>query len=227
MAPTRDVTTPEEMVAILGDVRRTRILQILTEQQASVKELAEMIGETPQVTHYHTKRLEAAGLISIVETREVRGTLEKFYRAVADRFVMTKAVGAAFGRSLAGGMQLATEWLQMGQQHLDPDSPEVGMVGVQMIESTREVVKAFRERLVALQPEYVACEQDGTGERYVLVLALFPYPKHIALPDDPSTFLQVAEGVDLRFGDDEAEPEKGAAGSPSSSGENLSSSGSV
>jgi DNA-binding transcriptional ArsR family regulator len=210
MTPTRDITTPEEMVAILGDVRRTRILQILTEQQASVKELSEMIGETPQVAHYHTKRLEAAGLIQIVETREVRGTLEKFYRAVADRFVMTKAVGAALGRSLVGGMQLATEWLQMGQQHLDPDSPKVGMVGVQMIESTREAVNAFRERLEALQPAYVACNQDGTGERYVLVLALFPFPKHIALPDDSPSFLHVAEGaegVDLKLGD-----EAGASG---------------
>jgi DNA-binding transcriptional ArsR family regulator len=200
MAPTRDVTTPEEFVAILGDPRRTRILEILTGQQASVKELSEMIGETPQVAHYHTKRLEAAGLIEIVQTREVRGTLEKFYRAVADRFVITQAIGPTTGRGIAGGLRFAQEWLQLGEQYLDVDSPQLGMAGVQTIEASREAMNGFVRRLGDVQRDYAEC--DGEGDRYVLVLALFPFPKDKALPNDPSTFLQVAEdakSVDLKF----------------------------
>jgi DNA-binding transcriptional ArsR family regulator len=204
MTPTRDVTTPEELVAILGDPRRTRILEILTGQQASVKELSEMLDLTPQVAHYHTKRLEAAGLIEIVETREVRGTLEKFYRAVADRFVITQAIGPLTGRGLSGGLRFAQEWLQLGEHTLDRESQHVGMAGVQTIEAGREAMNGIIQRLAEVQKEYAAC--DGEGDRYVLVLALFPIPKDIAMPNDPSTFLQVAEdakGVDLKFADGE------------------------
>ena len=204
MTPTRDVTTPEGFVAILGDPRRTRILEILTGQQASVKELSEMLDLTPQVTHYHTKRLEAAGLIEIVETREVRGTLEKFYRAVADRFVTTQAIGPTTGRSLAAGLRFAQEWLQLGEHYLDPDSHQVGMAGVQTITAGRDAMNGFTQRLAEAQKEYAAC--DGEGDRYVFVVALFPIPKDTVMPNDPSTFLQVAEdarGVDLKFSDDQ------------------------
>ncbi len=208
MTPTRDVTTPEEFVAILGDPRRTRILEILTGQQASVKELAEMLELTPQVTHYHTKRLEAAGLIEIVETREVRGTLEKFYRAVADRFVITQAIGPLSGRGLAGGLRFAQEWLQLGEQCLDRESQHVGMAGVQTIAASREAMNGIIGRLGDIQNAYAAC--DGEGDRYVLVLALFPIPKDVVMPNDPSTFLEVSEeakGVDLKFAADEGESE--------------------
>jgi len=61
-----------------------------------------------------------------------------------------------------------------------------------MVESTRDRLNAFRERMEALESDFMPCEQDGTGERYVLLLALFPFPRHLALPDDTSTFLQVA-----------------------------------
>ena len=60
MKGSRSVNTPAELKAILGDLRRLRILEIVTTRQASVKQLSEMIGETPQTTHYHTKQLEAA-----------------------------------------------------------------------------------------------------------------------------------------------------------------------
>lgn len=159
-----------------------------------------MLDLTPQVTHYHVKRLEAAGLIEIVGTREVRGTLEKFYRAVADRFIITQAIGPLSGRGLAGGLRFAQEWLQLGEHALDPESRQVGMAGVQTITAGRDAMDGFVKRLAEVQEDYAGC--DGEGDRYVLVLALFPIPKDTVMPNDPSTFLQVAEGaegVDLRL----------------------------
>ena len=47
MSPTKQLETTEQVVAAMGDMRRMRILEILTERQASVKELSEIIHESP------------------------------------------------------------------------------------------------------------------------------------------------------------------------------------
>ena len=142
MKGSRPVNTAAELKAILGDLRRLRILEILTGQQASVKQLSEMIDETPQTTHYHTKQLEAAGLIEIVEKREVRGALEKFYRAVADRFLISREIGLGPDHALftAWG-DIVQEWLHLGDWHLATLKEEpVMFTTVQAAETGREAM---------------------------------------------------------------------------------------
>ena len=208
MTPTREIQRQEELIAILGDFRRARILEILTQQQASVKELAQMIGESPQTTHYHTKYLERVGLIRIVEKREVRGTLEKFYRAVADRFVVTSQVlGQSPEHGMAAWMGIAREWISLGDYYLDDCSPDVSAMWgtVQAVDSDEATMQDFRQVLAEATKRFPACEKKGTAQKYALILGLFPIPSDIAMPEALETLLAVSEeagkeGVDLKLG---------------------------
>ena len=50
------------------------------------KQVADELGEKPTRLYHHVSVLERAGLIRLVETRPKRGTTEKYFAAVAERF---------------------------------------------------------------------------------------------------------------------------------------------
>lgn len=192
MSPTKRIETPEQLFAMMGDLRRMRILEILTERQASVKELATLIKESPQTTHYHTKLLEKAGLIEIVEKREVRGALEKFYRAVADRFEVVDSVGKGLLDEPEMGFEMLRNFLELGRW----GAAEAGMEGVQVnaliVHTDPARAKEFQQRLSALVQEFHALEEEG-GQRFGLMAALFPVSMDAPLPEHPEIFTQTSE----------------------------------
>ena len=77
-----DLESVEQLRAI-SDELRIRILDTLAYQQMTVTQLGERFGLAPARVHYHVRELEKVGLVKLVETRENRGILEKYYRSVA------------------------------------------------------------------------------------------------------------------------------------------------
>lgn len=194
MSPTKRLETTEQVVAAMGDLRRMRILEILTERQASVKELSELIHESPQTTHYHTKMLERAGLIEIVEKREVRGALEKFYRAVADRFVAGQIAGKAGSEFGVGLVQNLVDMLRYSAESTDGEGVSIHVLGIQC---DPERVPEFRQRLSELVTEFQAMSGDEGGH-FGLIAGVFPIPEDAlaGLPEHPNRILAV-EGTEF------------------------------
>ena len=59
---------------------RLRIISALGNRKLTSGNLAEQLPDVPQATLYrHIKRLEQGGIIDVVETHHIRGTLEKVY----------------------------------------------------------------------------------------------------------------------------------------------------
>lgn len=77
-----DLESVEQLRAI-SDELRIRILDTLAYQQLTVTQLGERFGLAPARVHYHVRELEKVGLVKLVETRENKGILEKYYRSVA------------------------------------------------------------------------------------------------------------------------------------------------
>ncbi|NLT94503.1 MAG: helix-turn-helix transcriptional regulator [Clostridia bacterium] len=75
-----------EKIKSVADPLRVKILKILIERQATVKQVADLLGHSSAKMHYHVKELEKQGLIQLVETIEKGGILEKYYRAVAKSY---------------------------------------------------------------------------------------------------------------------------------------------
>jgi DNA-binding transcriptional ArsR family regulator len=186
MSPTKQLETSEQVVAALGDLRRMKILEVLTERAATVKELAEILRESPQTTNYHTKLLEKTGLIEIVEKREVRGTLEKLYRAVADRFVIGDVIGKEHGDF---GFGLVENFLELGRYAVESVGRDIVTLLALGIRGDRERVKEFQARLGEVVKEFQDLNEPE-GQQYGMVVGLFPIAEDAVLPEHPASIFE-------------------------------------
>lgn len=77
-----------EQIKAYSDPYRLRILTLLRNNgdAATVKEIADQLGEVPAKVHYHIKKLEKAGIVELIRTKEVKGIIAKYYYLTADRF---------------------------------------------------------------------------------------------------------------------------------------------
>lgn len=90
-----------EQIRTLADPLRVRILETLCEERTT-KQVAGVIGEKPTKLYHHVEALERAGLIRLVRTRQNRGTLEKYYQAVARAFRADASLFPTMGESAGG-----------------------------------------------------------------------------------------------------------------------------
>ena len=81
-----------KVARLLADRTRCRILALLRLGEFSASDLARALGLTTQAISYHLRLLEKAGLVRVVRTETKRNLVEKYYRAVAKRFVVSYLV---------------------------------------------------------------------------------------------------------------------------------------
>ena len=74
-----------DQVKVLADPLRIRILEAFCDERTT-KQVAQRLGEKPTKLYHHVDALEKVGLIRLARTRQNRGTLEKYYLAVARSF---------------------------------------------------------------------------------------------------------------------------------------------
>ena len=94
------VLTELEQVRVLADPLRLRIVEQLCQEESTTKQVAESLGEKPTKLYHHVEALEKVGLIRQTRTRRNRGTLERYYLAVARKF---KADASLFSEPAAAG----------------------------------------------------------------------------------------------------------------------------
>lgn len=75
-----------EQVKVLADPLRLRILEALCTEERTTKQVAQRLGEKPTKLYHHVEALQKVGLIRLSRTRQNRGTLEKYFVAVARSF---------------------------------------------------------------------------------------------------------------------------------------------
>ncbi len=81
------VEDPAQLKALSHPLRQ-RILEQLTREPRTTKQVAERLGEKPTRLYHHVATLERVGLVRLVETRQKRGTTEKYFLSVARRIVV-------------------------------------------------------------------------------------------------------------------------------------------
>ena len=79
----------------LADPLRLRILEGFAAGPQTAKQVAQRIGERPGKLYHHVAVLEGVGLLAPTHTRQVRGTIEKYFRAAAARFEVDGALLSA------------------------------------------------------------------------------------------------------------------------------------
>ena len=75
-----------QQVRALAHPLRLRILGLLVREPRTTKQVADLLGENHTKLYHHVQELERAKVIRLTETRQKRGTVEKYYQATAMLF---------------------------------------------------------------------------------------------------------------------------------------------
>src|SRR5437763_731688 len=72
---------------------RFRLFQEFAGQRRTTRQVAAILGQPPTRLYHHVNLLERVGLLRLVETRPVRGTVEKYFEAAPVAFASRRANG--------------------------------------------------------------------------------------------------------------------------------------
>jgi DNA-binding transcriptional ArsR family regulator len=196
--PQRGVYTLKnlEQVKVLADPLRIRILEAFC-QERTTKQVADLLGEKATKLYHHVDALERVGLIALARTRQNRGTVEKYYLAVARIF---RADSSAFQPKLRGRSDKSEALRQMMATFFDTTIAELtglvdrgdnavkgieeeAIVSFLEIRGTRAQLHEIRRKLKAVVDE-VTAEGDGRKVEGRARLTLAYYPLEAAASDD-------------------------------------------
>ena len=162
--------------------KRVEILRHLAEPNTCTQ-IGGALGETPQAIYYHVKRLQAAGLVTLVDERRVRGIAEGIYQAVARSFWVSPACVGRLGEPRAREELLGLGYLLNLTEEMSRDLaqlaagpvvlPSFGIAGD--IKLSPEDGAAFVAELQRAFGEVLSRYGGGEGHTFRLALACYPH----------------------------------------------------
>jgi DNA-binding transcriptional ArsR family regulator len=176
----------QRLVRAIGHPLRLRLLTIFNERVASPSDLAAELGEPIGNVSYHTRILARLGCVELVKTKQVRGAVEHYYRAVV-RPVFSDDDWAelplSIRKSLAGAVltEIADDMgasanaggFDRDEVHLSRTTVTLDSQGWQDL---NEALQEVSDRALEIQAESAArLQSDGAtdSEAAALVLMLF------------------------------------------------------
>jgi len=148
--------TRVEQARLLADPIKLRIIQQMTKTPHTTKQVAETLGEKPTKLYRHVEALREAGLIELVAEKPKRGTVEKYFLAVARRFEIHPDLFAAPGES---GVALLDEFLSgsfseiraaINEVQADPPDKELAPCFLKFaVHANEKDIKELRSQLLA------------------------------------------------------------------------------
>ncbi len=185
-----------DQIRVLADPLRIRILEAFTTERTT-KQVAELLGEKPTKLYHHVDALARVGLVALSRTSPKRGTVEKYYLAVARTFrTDSRTLQPKEKRGGGGGKQAAMR--RMMSTIFDTTSTEVAalldrsdgsagamaeeaVVSFLEIRATEAQIVEIRGKLHELvqslgeSAETAATQRKASPERrYRLTLAYYP-----------------------------------------------------
>jgi DNA-binding transcriptional ArsR family regulator len=172
-----------EQMRALSHPLRLRLLELFAEGPRTTKQAAEALGESPTKLYHHVAALERAGLVHLRETRQNRGTTEKYFEVTQSRF-LTKTDPALLQNEEAQavmGFVLFDQAREELVRALSSDPSPGSVLAVRgILQLSRSEAKRLRKELVALvtrvsgTPDESAPRPRTQRRRYTLTIALLP-----------------------------------------------------
>ncbi|GMR65392.1 MULTISPECIES: winged helix-turn-helix domain-containing protein [Bacillus] len=108
------LTISAEQQKLISNATRIQILHLLKDEALTAKQVATKLNKTAGSVHYHVQILYDGGLLELVETKEKRGIIEKYYKAKASHFYIEESgtEGTNTGSHIVSHLFLTPEELQ-------------------------------------------------------------------------------------------------------------------
>jgi DNA-binding transcriptional ArsR family regulator len=198
-SPTNPVPQPDETFTItsletlniVSDELRAKILETLSTEPLTVKEVAARLDLDPKKLYYHFRMLEEHGLIRVTSTQIISGIIEKHYQTRAHYFLVDASL-------LAFGEQTPGRNVDIGLSYVFDKAKEAIRQGLAsgVVEAARNApitrrllarreslfltsaqVQYFYTQLEALAKEMEMSQAEGTEsdcQWYDMVISLYP-----------------------------------------------------
>lgn len=190
MLPVVTVSDPARLRAFAHPTR-VRLLELLIEGPMTTKQLGDALGMSPAQAHYHLKFLERAGMVRLVARREKAGVVEKFYRAISRKYVVSVTVGT-FGEPGAVIIEALAGSMLRGAVAASEEAVAAGEAGLGLVYGATERTPVPQDRLQqllevasTLQAAQEQLRQLGQGPagdhaptEFELTFALYAAPSH-------------------------------------------------
>jgi DNA-binding transcriptional ArsR family regulator len=192
----REIFVLDELTQIkaLADPLRQRLLAAFASATQTTKQVADCLGESPTKLYHHVDMLAEAGLLQLVETRQKRGTTERYYRAAArhfsvDRNIFRNLPAARSGRrattpdavfNAAFATALANIRKAVRKKLIASDKSQHKAALLQgQFRGTEKQAAALRMKIQKLIERQNASKsrrvsKDGTIADYAVLLAIYP-----------------------------------------------------
>lgn len=162
-----NVDRPEQFKALFEETR-LKIVDLLLERAATIKELSVTLDKPKGTIGHHVGVLEEAGLIRVVRTKMVRAIEAKYYGRVARTYWLADKDDVGFGLSPDHFLQSAAV------EFANVDDPSVGTLStVRYARIPEDRADEWVARLTELAQEFTA-EERGGDTTYGLLLAMYP-----------------------------------------------------
>ena len=182
------VTTAEQLKAI-SDPLRMQLLECISKEALTVKQMAARLEQPPTRLYYHVGALEEAGFVVVVDTRIKSGIVEKFYRISAENIqvdrnllkqsgvkgdeALQSILSAVFDSTIADLQQsFAAGQLNLGDTA--KDSAKDLVLAHQAYHLRPGDVPRFIEKINDLLKELGAAEDEANGVGYACTVAFYP-----------------------------------------------------
>ncbi len=82
-----------KVIELVSDETRRRMIYLLRAKEASVNQVAQELGKTPQAIYHHVRKLLEGGLIEVAREERIGHLVETYYRATAEVFQFSHGEG--------------------------------------------------------------------------------------------------------------------------------------
>jgi DNA-binding transcriptional ArsR family regulator len=176
-----------EQVKAFAHPLRLRLLEAFSDKPRTAKQAAELLRQQPTKLYHHVDALERVGLIKLVKTQKKRGTLEKYYRTVANQF----AVDSKLFRLKGQGKEAFGEFQAMCAAMLDSTISEVkqsikqrlikqgkreceAIMARAHVRTTQTQIVQLKRKIRKLLNDFRTAKQDKGETEYGLTVVFYP-----------------------------------------------------
>ncbi len=167
-----------DQVKVLTDPLRQRILGAFMLEPRTTKQIASRLGEKPSKLYHHVDALARAGLLHLKETRQNRGTIEKYFQSVATHFTIDSSIFPSLpdrASRMIDEFNVVLDAIRAGLVGSMEDSSEGAQNGLKplfqrvVVRASPEKLRECRERLLAVLEECAsaALQPGADGEQHL------------------------------------------------------------
>jgi DNA-binding transcriptional ArsR family regulator len=173
-----ELTTPEQVKAVMHPLRQ-QILDQLDRGPATPSEVARALGLAASKVHYHVRILEKAGVVALVETRQVGSIMVTYFAPTAHHFELRLADQPGRSR-LAQSLPLLSAELKalladLQRMAAESELPGQGaFMSIARLGACDQAQPELDEAIRRLQEQFANARERFPGRQYRVIVGLVP-----------------------------------------------------